>query len=154
MKKLLITFIAGIMCLFVTAQNDTMSVIGIINNIKPIHQKDTNQRFEITVKTLGIIQGKMDSALVFNIHSPAKQLLITDYKNTDTYKENIYCFIVEIKDNKINFIDAFSSNVLGKKCPKCNKPLQGFRFSGDSFAHYIYYCPVHGKIDEEWEHYD
>jgi hypothetical protein len=154
MKKIVITFIASIFYLFVTAQNDTISVIGIINDIKPIYQKDTNQSFEIKTKTLDIISGKIDSAIVFYIHNPAKQLLITDYQNADTYKEKIYYFILKTNNNKIIFIDALSPNVLGEKCPKCHKQLQGFRFSGDSFAHYIYYCPTHGKIGEEWEHYD
>jgi hypothetical protein len=154
MKKIVITFITCIIYLFVTAQNDTISVIGIINDIKPIYQKDTSQSFEIKAKTLGIISGEIDSTIVFYIHSPEKQLLLTDYQNADTYKEKIYYFILKTDNNKIIFIDALSPNILVGKCPKCNKQLQGFRFLGDSFAHYIYYCPTHGKINEEWEHYD
>jgi hypothetical protein len=154
MKKLIITYIAFLFCLSAAAQDDTISVIGIIDNIKPIHTKDTNQGFEIRVKTLGVISGKIDSVIDFHIHSPAKQLLITDYQKVDTYKENVYYFILTSNINGIVFIDALLPNILEGKCPKCDKPLQGFRFIGDAFAHYVYYCPVHGEMGEEWEHYE
>ncbi len=154
MKKLIIILISIITSMFAVAQNDTISVIGIINSINPVHQKFANQRFEIKAKTLGVISGKIDSSIIFYIHSPAKQLLITDYKNPETYKDKIYYFILKTNINRIIFIDAFSANVLRGKCPKCNKQLQGFRFLGDKYAHYLFYCPTHGLIDEEWEHYE
>lgn len=154
MKKLIITFLAFIICLFATAQNDTISVIGIVDNIESINKKNASQCFEIKVKTLGIISGKIDSIIIFYVDSPANNLLITDYQKEDTYKEKIYYFILKTNIDSIIFVDALSPNVLEGKCPKCSKQLQGFRFLGDSFAHFIYYCPIHGKIDEEWEHYD
>ena len=154
MKKYTITFIAIIISLFATAQNDTISVIGVISSIKPIQEKFINKRFEVKIKKLVAVSGKADSSTVFYIHSPAKQLLITDYKDTETYKDKIFYFILNINEERIVFIDAIYPNVLRGKCPKCNKPLQGFRFLGDSYAHYIYCCPLHGEIDEEWEYYE
>ena len=154
MKKLLITFISIITSVFVLAQNDTISVIGVINSINPVQQKSSNQRFEIKAKTLSEISGKIDSSIIFYIHSPAKQLLITDYENPETYKNKIYYFILKTNINRIIFIDAFSANILRGKCTKCNQTLQGFRFLSDKYAHFLFYCPIHGLIDEEWEHYE
>lgn len=153
MKKLIIILIAIITSMFAVAQNDTISVIGVITDIKPIQESLNTKLFKVNAKTLGVISGKIDSSIIFYIHSPAKQLLINDYKNPETYKDKIYYFTLKTNINRIIFIDAFSANVLRGKCTKCNKQLQGFRFLSDKYAHYLFYCPVHGLIDEEWEHY-
>ncbi|MCD4792254.1 MAG: hypothetical protein K8R54_03405 [Bacteroidales bacterium] len=151
MKKLIIILISIITSMFAVAQNDTISVIGTIKDIKPVKNQ---QQFELAVNTLGMISGKIDSCFVLYIHSPAKQLLINDYKNPETYKDKVYYFIININAGKIVFIDAFSANALRGKCTKCNQTLQGFRFLGDKYAHYLFYCPTHGLIDEDREHYE
>ena len=153
MKKLIIILIATVTSMFAVAQNDTISVIGVITDIKPVQENLNTKRFKVNAKTLGVISGKIDSAIIFYIHSPAKQLLINDYQNPGTYKDKIYYFILRTNVNRTIFIDAFSANILRGKCTKCNQTLQGFRFINESFAHFLYYCPKHGLIDEEWEHY-
>ncbi|MEA1874920.1 MAG: hypothetical protein U9N51_10920 [Bacteroidota bacterium] len=152
-KRMLIFIISSILSIYAVAQNDTISVVGIINSIKPTQEKLIIQRFEVKAKVLSEISGKIDSTIVFYIHSPAKQLLITDYQNPETYKYKIYYFILKTNINGITFVDALSPNVLRGKCPKCNKQLQGFRFLSGKFAHFLFYCPVHGLINEEWKQY-
>ena len=154
MKKLIIILISIITNMFAVAQNDTVKVIGVITDIKPVQEQLITMRFEIKVKVIMPSTGAKADSMVFYIHSPAKQLLITDYNKPETYKDKVYYFIININAGKIVFIDAFSANVLRGKCTKCNQTLQGFRFLGDKYAHYLFYCPTHRLIDEDREHYE
>ena len=118
MKKLIIILITSITSMFAVAQNDTVKVIGIITDIKPIQEQLVNRRFEIKVKIIMPSQGGKADSMVFYIHSPEKQLKISDYNNPETYKNKVYYFIININADKIIFIDAFLANILRGKCTK------------------------------------
>lgn len=152
--KQLIFVLLMISPLVTSAQADSVSLIGVINNISINSGGAHNDRFEVKVKVFTVISGKADSTVVFYIHSPAKQLFITDYEKPGTFRDNVFYFSLNKIDGKIILIGASLGNVIKEVCPKCNKPLQGFMFGNDFFSHNIYCCPQHGEMNEEWEDYE
>ena len=72
MRKIIIIFIAIITSMFAGAQNDTISVIGAIKDIKPVQEKLKTNRFEVKVKTFPDTSIKIDSSIVFYLQNPKK----------------------------------------------------------------------------------
>jgi hypothetical protein len=150
MKKY--TFIIICILLFSNvASADTTSFIGKIKDIRIIQKESGSNLFEVSVSIFGVISGKADS--VFYIHSPAKQLRISNYENPETFDNRIFLFYLSLNNEQITFIKADDPAYLYGECKICKTPLQGFCFGNKRYSHCLYYCPRHGEMDEVWEEY-
>ncbi|MBU0488791.1 MAG: hypothetical protein KKD31_12660, partial [Bacteroidetes bacterium] len=133
------------------AQKDSACFIGKIQTIEIKSGVDRMNKFMVTPTVFSRIYGTPDST--FFLHSPSKQMLVTDFENPETFNDQVFLFYVKKEANYSILVQVHRPDSEFGKCEKCNKTLQGFSFGNDSFMHYLSFCPEHGLMNEEWDDY-